>query len=95
MNTVTFGEFNSYSDLNLILSSKTIGSPSVKTSTIDLPGSDGELDFTEYFGEPKYSNRPLKFQFTAINPATAATLKFAARVTATLCVRAAALFRFG
>ena len=50
MNTVTFGEYNSYADLNLILSSKTIGSPSVKTSTIDLPGSDGELDFTEYFG---------------------------------------------
>ena len=71
MNTVTFGEYNSYSDLNLILSSKTIGSPSVKTSTIDLPGSDGELDFTEYFGEPKYSNRTLKFQFTAINPVTA------------------------
>lgn len=71
MNTVTFGEYNSYADLNLILSSKTIGSPSVKTSTIDLPGSDGELDFTEYFGEPKYSNRTLKFQFTAINPATA------------------------
>lgn len=71
MNTVTFGEYNSYSDLNLILSSKTIGSPSVKASTIDLPGSDGELDFTEYFGEPKYSNRTLKFQFTAINPATA------------------------
>lgn len=70
MNTVTFGEYNSYSDLNLILSSKTIGSPSVKTSTIDLPGSDGELDFTEYFGEPKYSNRTLKFQFTAINPTT-------------------------
>lgn len=71
MNTVTFGEYNSYSDLNLILSSKTIGSPSVKTSTIDLPGSDGVLDFTEYFGEPKYSNRALKFQFTAIRPVMA------------------------
>lgn len=68
MNTVTFGEYNSFSDLNLILSSKTIGSPSVKTSTVDLPGADGELDFTEYFGEPKYSNRTLKFQFTAVNP---------------------------
>lgn len=68
MNTVTFGNYNSYDDLNLILSSKTIGSPSTKTESVDIPGADGTLDFTEFFGEPKYNNRTLTFEFSSIHP---------------------------
>lgn len=66
MNGVTFGGWHSYDHLDMILSSKTIGSPSAKTSFIDIPGSDGKLDFTEYFGEPKYNNRTLTFEFHLI-----------------------------
>ena len=66
MKGVTFGSYHSYSDLGMILSSKTIGSPSVKTSFIDVPGSDGKLDYTEYFGESKYNNRTLSFEFILI-----------------------------
>ena len=66
MKGVTFDSWHSYSDLGMILSAKTIGSPSAKTSFIDIPGSDGKLDYTEYFGEPRYNNRTLSFEFTLI-----------------------------
>lgn len=69
MNTVTFGTYDSYEDLNLILTSKTIGAANVKTTTVDVPGADSELDYTEYFGEVYYKNRTLTFEFsTTINP---------------------------
>ena len=66
MNGITFGTYHSYTDLELILSSKIIGAPSVKTETVEVPGADGVLDFTEFFGEPKYNNRTLTFEFTSI-----------------------------
>ena len=55
MNTVTFGTLNSYDDLNLILSSKTIGSPSPKVNILEVPDSDKVLDFSEFSGEIHYS----------------------------------------
>lgn len=66
MNGIKFDTKHSYDDLDLILSSKTIGSPSVKITTVDIPGADGVLDFTEFFGEPKYNNRTLTFEFRSI-----------------------------
>lgn len=66
MNGVRFDTKHSHDDLDLILSSKIIGSPSVKTTTVDIPGADGVLDFTEFFGEPKYNNRTLTFEFRSI-----------------------------
>ena len=68
MKGVKFGEFHSWNDFSLILSSKTIGTPSPKTETIDIPGGDGVLDLTEFFGEVKYENRPLSFEFSTIVP---------------------------
>lgn len=68
MKGVTFGGYHSFDDLSLILSSKTIGSPSPKTETIDIPGGDGVIDLTEYFGEVKYENRILSFEFSSIVP---------------------------
>ena len=66
MNGITFGEYHSYNDFDLILSSKSIEAPSAKTETIDIPGADGVLDFTEFFGETKYNNRKLTFNFSSI-----------------------------
>lgn len=68
MNTVTFGQYRSYEDLQLLLTGKTIGTAAAKTELIDIPGSDGVLDFTEYHGEVKYKNRPLSFTFETIVP---------------------------
>ena len=68
MKGVSFGDFHSYRDFSLILSQKTIGAPSPKTETIDIPGGDGVLDLTEFFGETKYNNRNLSFEFSSIVP---------------------------
>ena len=66
MNGVTFGSLHSYNDLDLILNTKTIGKASPKTTTVDVPGGDGELDYTEYFGDVKYYDRELTFEFSTI-----------------------------
>lgn len=69
MKGITFGSYHSYNDFQLILASKTIGTPSPKTETIDIPGGDGVLDLTEFFGETKYGNRNLSFEFSSVvNP---------------------------
>ncbi len=67
MNTVTFGEYNSFDDLGLLLTAKTIGAATPKTLTIDIVGGDGELDYTEYFGKVNYNNRILSFEFSVIS----------------------------
>lgn len=68
MKGITFGNLHSYRDLNLILTEKEIGSPEPKVETIDIPGSDGVLDLTEFFGEVKYGNRKLTFVFSTVVP---------------------------
>ena len=66
MKGIKFGSYHSYNDFQLILASKTIGTPSPKTETIDIPGGDGVLDLTEFFGETKYGNRNLSFEFSSM-----------------------------
>ena len=68
MQGIRFGNYHSFNDLRLILASKTIGTPSPKTETIDIPGGDGVLDLTEYFGDTKYNNRNLTFEFSTMVP---------------------------
>lgn len=68
MKGVRFGDFHSWNDFSLILAQKTIGTPSPKTETIDIPGGDGVLDLTDFFGEVRYNNRPLEFEFSTIIP---------------------------
>lgn len=63
MNGVTFGNKHSYTDYGLILQSKTIGAATVKTKKVDIEGGHGSLDYTAFFGEPKYNNRTLTFTF--------------------------------
>lgn len=68
MKGVKFGNYHSWDDFSLILSQKIIGTPSPKTETIDIPGGDGVLDLTNFFGEVKYNNRNLSFEFSTIVP---------------------------
>ena len=51
---VKFGEIHT-SSYGLVLSKKTIETPSPKLETVDIPGADGKLDMTEYFGDVKYN----------------------------------------
>lgn len=66
MKGILFGTMHSYRDLQMILSEKEIGAPPTKKEAIDVPGADGELDMTEFFGEPKFGNVTHKFTFTTI-----------------------------
>lgn len=68
MKGIKFGDYHSYDDLRLVLASKEIGSPSVKTRKIEVEGADGELDLTDFFGEPKYENVTHKFTFSTMEP---------------------------
>ena len=45
-----------------------MGSPAVKENKIDIPGADGTIDLTDFFGEPKYDDVTHKFDFTTIEP---------------------------
>lgn len=76
MHGVTFGDYHSYDDLDLILNSKEIGAPEPKTETIDIPGGDGELDFTEFSGTVRYKNRKLTFDFSYIGARSTFADKF-------------------
>lgn len=68
MKGVRFGNVHSYDDLHLILAEKQIGTPNVKTVLLDLPGGHGKIDQTEAFGEVKYDNRELSFDFSTVIP---------------------------
>lgn len=48
MKGITFGTYHSYDDFNLLLTSKEVAAPKVKTIEIDVPGADGALDLTEF-----------------------------------------------
>lgn len=60
MNGVKFGNKHTYDDWKLILISTDISFPDVKTETLEIPGADGVLDFTESLtGDVKYKNRKI------------------------------------
>lgn len=66
MHGIRFNNYHSFRDLQMILSEKEIGAPPVKEDMLDIPGGDGKLDNTEFFGEPKFDNLTHKFTFTTI-----------------------------
>lgn len=68
MKGILFGAYHSHDDLQLILTSKVLGSPAVKENKIDIPGADSALDLTDFFGEPKYDDVTHKFEFSTMVP---------------------------
>ena len=66
MKGITFGNLHSFNDLRLILTSKEIGSPEIKVRKIEIEGADSAIDYTDFFGEPKYSDATHKFNFSTI-----------------------------
>ena len=76
MQGITFGNIHSYTNLNLILSARSIGEAQVKTYLVDIPGADGRLDLTDFFGEPKYNNRQIKYTFSFSGTRSAIETKY-------------------
>ena len=68
LNGVNFGNYHSWRDLGLILISKEIASPAIKTKLVEIEGSSVVLDYTEAFGDVEYGQRPLNFGFKTIVP---------------------------
>lgn len=62
---VLFGTKHS-SDFNIIMKSKSIGSPAPKTNFIDVPGADGSIDATEAISDTKYDRRKISIEFVCI-----------------------------
>lgn len=67
----TGARLHSYDDLHLVLlEGKEIGSPDVKKMKIEVQGADSSLDYTDFWGEPKYEDVTHKFPFATIVPST-------------------------
>lgn len=70
---VKFGEgdkfdtyLHSFDDLGLILTKTELPMPSPKFIKVSIPGMDGDLDLTDYFGRVRYENRKITMTF-AVN----------------------------
>lgn len=69
MKGVKFGGLRSDTDLGLVLYSKKISPPVAKTTTVEIPGRDGNLDITEALtGRVAYADREISFVFRVPNP---------------------------
>lgn len=64
INGIRFGKYHSYDDFGLILSSVHIPPATPKTTYVDIPGADGQIDLTEALGCVRYQMREAEFVFT-------------------------------
>lgn len=61
---VSIGGKHCYKDLDLVLTDVDIGMPEPQTSTTEIPGMDGVLDYTEVLtGHVRYKNRTITLTF--------------------------------
>lgn len=49
-------------DFGLVVSRVTIGAPPARTHYVEVPGRDGALDFSDYFGAAQYDDRKLTME---------------------------------
>lgn len=60
LNNVTIGGKHLYRDFGLIMTSRIIAPAQVKKEVVDIPGADGQLDFSASLtGDIKYKNRKI------------------------------------
>jgi phage-related protein len=61
---------HSFYDWGLILTEQNIEVPKPRLLSIDIPGADGQIDFTEEMGAVRYKNRTLTFKFAVAKSAS-------------------------
>ena len=76
MKGVFFDTWHSWNDFFLVLASVELGLPKPKINTVDVPAIDGEIDFSNVFGELKYKNRTLKLKFNTAILDTESAIQF-------------------
>lgn len=67
MNSVKFGNKDSYKDFGLILRPKDRPKPSPKYEYISIPGRNGALDLTEAFGDVFYEDLNYQLTFNVVD----------------------------
>ena len=67
--SVTFGDKNTWDDWHLVATSRpVIMPPGVKTKYVDIPGADGQTDYTQALtGETLYQTRIGSIEFYVMN----------------------------
>lgn len=69
MKGVRFGNKHTYQEWGIILVHTDISFPSAKRELVDIPGSDGVLDFSKSLvNDIKYENRAINFEFITTKP---------------------------
>ena len=76
MKGITFGDYHTWDDFGLVISSREVLAPKPKTHYVDIEGANGSLDFTEAFGDIKYERRTLKYKVTSTAPRSEFWTKF-------------------
>ena len=66
----TINGLHTYKDFGLVIgNTDVVGSPAVKTTIIDVPGSSNRIDLTEALtGKPEYESRTLKMELGCLHP---------------------------
>ncbi len=67
MNSVIFGDKDSYKDFGIILQPKNRPKPSPKYDYVSIPGSNNDLDLTEAFGDVFYEALTYPLVFNVID----------------------------
>lgn len=67
VNNVYFDGIDMFTQFNVVLGKKEIKPPKIKKKTTNVPGRDGELDYSEAIGGIRYENRDIKMEFTMMN----------------------------
>lgn len=62
---VRFGNYHTWEDFQMYLKETYIGEAIEKAMETDIPGRDGDLNLSNFFGYPVYQNRMLRFEFEA------------------------------
>ena len=74
MGKVFFDGKDTYTEYGLLLASKSISLPEIRTNMIDVPGRDGLLDASEVLaGEVTYKNRTIKLKLTGVDTVSGKT----------------------
>lgn len=68
MNSVIFGDKDSYKDFGILLRPKNRPKPTPKYEKVSIPGRSGDLDFSEWTGDVIYNNLSYKLEFNVIDP---------------------------
>lgn len=76
MINVLINDYDMFNDFGLILTYRKIGVAQPNIYNQSIPGMNGVLDYTSFFGELTYKNRPIELVFSKKNENDTQQLKY-------------------